>query len=46
MPHFPKPFFRKSRSLWYVELDGKQVNLGPDREAAFKRYHQFMAEPT
>ena len=43
MPHFPKPFFRKSRQLWYVELDGKQHNLGPDQEAAFTAYHKLMA---
>jgi integrase len=43
MPHFPKPFFRPKRDRWYVELDGKQVNLGPDEETAFKRYHEIMA---
>jgi hypothetical protein len=21
MPHFPKPFFKKSRNQWYVEID-------------------------
>lgn len=45
MPHYPKPFFRKSRKLWSVQLDGKQVNLGPDRPAAFHRYHEWMAQP-
>jgi hypothetical protein len=35
MPRYPKPFFRKSRQLWYVQLAGRQVNLGPDRDAAF-----------
>ena len=39
MPHFPKPFFRPARGLWYVQLDGRQVNLGPDQTAAFKAYH-------
>jgi hypothetical protein len=42
MPHFPKPFFPPSRDQWYVQLDGKQVNLGPDRDAAFDRYHSIM----
>ncbi|MDB5305532.1 MAG: hypothetical protein JWM97_3081 [Phycisphaerales bacterium] len=46
MPHFPKPFFRPARGVWYVQLHGKQLNLGPDRDAAFKRYHELMAEPT
>ncbi|HVT88220.1 MAG TPA: hypothetical protein VHD56_05160 [Tepidisphaeraceae bacterium] len=45
MPHFPKPFFRPSRSLWYVQLRGRQVNLGPDQEQAFTRYHELMTRP-
>lgn len=45
MSHFPKPFFRKSRGLWYVQIDGKQINLGPDREAAFQRYGQLLSKP-
>jgi integrase len=43
VPHFPKPFFRPKRQRWYVQLDGKQINLGPDEEAAFERYHTLMA---
>ena len=31
MSHHPKPWYRKSRNVWYVEIDGKQHNLGPDR---------------
>lgn len=42
MAHFPKPFFRRSRGLWYVQIDGKQHNLGPDRETAFENYHELM----
>lgn len=45
MPHYPKPFFRKNRGLWYVQLDGTQHNLGPDRDAAFKAYRDLMAQP-
>ena len=45
MPHYPKPFFRKSRQLWYVQLDGRQINLGPEREAAFTQYRDLMATP-
>jgi len=44
MSHFPKPFFRPKKNRWYVQLRGKHVNLGPDREAAFRRYHELMAE--
>ncbi len=46
MSHFPKPFFKKSRSLWYVEINRRQINLGSDREAAFRQYHQLMMQPS
>jgi len=46
MPHFPKPYFRKSRGLWYVQLDGRQINLGRDRDDAFQQYHRLMGEPS
>lgn len=42
MAHFPIPFFKKARQLWYVEIDRKQHCLGPDKEAAFVQYHQLM----
>jgi hypothetical protein len=45
MPHFPKPFFKKGRGVWYVEIERKQHNLGPDEDEAFRRYHQLMAKP-
>jgi hypothetical protein len=44
MPHFPKPFFRPKKNRWYVQLDGKHVNLGPDKDQAFERYHQLMTD--
>lgn len=44
MAHFPKPFFKASRNTWYVQLEGRQVNLGPDRDAAFRSYHELMAQ--
>jgi len=43
VPHYPKPFFLAPRGLWYVQLDGHQINLGPDRDEAFRRYHDLMA---
>src|SRR5260221_144326 len=45
MPHFPKPFFRKDRGLWYVQLHGTQHNLGPHQDKAFKKYHELMTRP-
>ena len=44
MPHHPKPYFRKSRELWYVQIDGQQFNLGPNKEEAFRQYHRLMAQ--
>jgi hypothetical protein len=45
MSHYPKPFFRTSRQLWYIQLDGRQFNFGPDWDVAFQRYHELMAKP-
>lgn len=45
MPHFPKPWFRPSPNTWYVEIDGKQVNLGQDKDEAFRQYHKLMSQP-
>jgi len=28
MPHHPKPFYRAPRDTWFVEIDGRQHNLG------------------
>jgi hypothetical protein len=44
MARFRKPFFRAPRGRWYVQLDGKQINLGPDKEAAFTAYHGLMKD--
>ena len=45
MPKFPKPFFRTARRAWYVQLGGKQISLGCDQDAAFRRYHELMSRP-
>jgi hypothetical protein len=39
MPHFAKPSFRTARSAWFVQLGARQIKLGPDKDQAFKRYH-------
>jgi hypothetical protein len=44
MAHFPKPFFRPARQLWYVQRHGKQINLGADKDAAFTEYHRLMQD--
>ena len=42
MSRIPLPFYRKPRRLWYVQIGGKQINLGHDKTRAFKQYHQLM----
>ena len=42
MPRQPKPFFRKQTQSWYCSTGGKQFNLGPDRVAAFAKFHELM----
>ncbi len=44
MPHYPKPFFKKSHRSWYVQIDGRQIRLGPDEQEARRRYHLLMAD--
>ena len=44
MPHFPKPFFRTARKAWFVQVGSRQVKLAQDRDDAFQRYHELMAD--
>ncbi len=39
---FPKPFFRKAKQAWYLQLGKRQISLGADREQAFKRYQEII----
>lgn len=45
MPRFPKPWWRSERNAWFVQVGRRQVNLGPDREEAFAKYHELMRQP-
>jgi integrase len=45
MPRTPKPWWRKERKAWFVMIGGKQHNLGSDREAAFRKFHELMSQP-
>ena len=38
-----KPFFRKQTKSWYCSINGRQISLGKDREAAHKKFHTLMA---
>jgi IPT/TIG domain len=42
MAHFAKPWFRKGRG-WLLEINGKRVKRGDERDESFTRYHQIMA---
>ena len=38
----PKPFYVKKRKTWYVQIDGKQHNLGKDKTEAMTQYRELM----
>jgi integrase len=42
MPRDPKPWYRQDRDAWFVTINGRRFNLGPDREAAHVRFHELM----
>lgn len=42
MPRDPKPWFRRDRDAWFVTINGRRYNLGPDRDAAHDRFHELM----
>ena len=39
----PKPWFRKQTKSWYVQIDGKQINLGTKKRNAWNKYYEIMA---
>jgi hypothetical protein len=39
MPHFPKPFFKRTRGPWHLEINRKPHNPSPDWAEGFRRYH-------
>lgn len=45
MSRTPRPWWRKDKRCWAVTIDGKRHNLGKDREAAFRKFHDLMANP-
>lgn len=40
----PEPWFRKSTGKWYVQVQGKQIDLGPNEKEAWRLYHETMLE--
>lgn len=45
MARSPKPWYRKDRKSWFVTIDGRRHNLGPNRKLAFQSFHEMMARP-
>lgn len=45
MARRPQPWLRSDRGLWYVQLDGRQHNLGSNEEEAFRQFHEMLARP-
>lgn len=39
----PQPWFRQQNKTWYVQLNGRQINLGKDEAKAYQEYHRLMA---
>jgi integrase len=39
----PEPFYRPKKKRWYVEIDGKHINLGAEETIARQRWHQIMS---
>ena len=40
-----KPWYWKAHKIWCVNHKGERIKLGPDRDEAFRQYHQIMAKP-
>ena len=40
----PKLFYRKQTATFYVQVDGQQINLGPDEAEAYRQWHLLMAD--
>jgi hypothetical protein len=38
-----KPWYREARGEWCVTIDKVHHRLGPDKKAAFERFHELMA---
>lgn len=40
-----EPFWREARNCWYVQHGTRQIRLSPDKEEAWRLWHEFMANP-
>ena len=44
MKGFNRPYWRNSHRCWYLNVDGKQVRLAPDKALAHALWHQMMSQ--
>ncbi|MGO9597011.1 MAG: tyrosine-type recombinase/integrase [Isosphaeraceae bacterium] len=40
-----EPFWRTERDCWYVHVAGRQIRLSPDKDEAWRLWHELMAKP-
>lgn len=45
MARTPKPWFWKARKIWCVTINGERHTLGPEEDAANRKFHEIMARP-
>ena len=45
MARTPKPWYRSERKAWFVTINCKRYNLGPNKSEAEKKFYQLMASP-
>jgi integrase len=39
-----QPFYRRQRGVWVVRLNGKLVTLGPEKNAAYQKFHLLASQ--
>ncbi len=40
-----EPFWKTDRACWYVRQGSRQLRLSPDKDEAWRLWHEFMARP-
>ena len=44
MPKKPTVWFWKARKTYMTTIQGRRINLGPNKKAAQKEFHRLMGE--
>jgi hypothetical protein len=39
---YARPWYRKSKAQWFVQINGKQIPLGKGKREAMRAYHRLM----